>query len=404
MLTVPSNKGRLQTLALTTLCMTLQAVPMAGLPLLLPLIRQDLGLTYAQAGTLASANLLVYALMQIPSGYLADRYSPRRLVVIGVLGLMSLSIILFFTSQYWQLLGIQFFWGFFSSLMFAPAMSVFIRWFSPERRSTATTLPLIGTNLGGFAVNLLFPVIVNRFDTWRMPFVIFGIAGIVFALSLFFFGRDAVYKGTAAKFRPELISEIFSYKQVWLCYGLQFIRFGIVQGISFWLPTLLVNEKQFPLQLAGIIIAVQSVISASANLFGAYFSDKFKKPTLIIGISMIMLLITTGLLVGLNSMGLIIAVIVINALFIQSYFGSLFTLAVEILGVEKTGISNGVSNMFAIFGGLLTAYFMGFLRDTTGSFEWGFYSVCILAATGLVLSIILERMRRKRSVPESQPG
>ena len=71
---------------MTWLCLTFQAVPLAGLPLLLPLIRQDLGLSYVQAGSLASANLLVYALMQVPAGYLADRYAPRRLVAAGVLG------------------------------------------------------------------------------------------------------------------------------------------------------------------------------------------------------------------------------------------------------------------------------------------------------------------------------
>jgi sugar phosphate permease len=360
---------------------------------MLPLIRQDLGLTFAQAGSLASASLLVYALMQIPAGYLADRRSPRKLVAVGALGMMGLSIILAFTREYWQILGIQFFWGFFCSFIFTPAMSVYIGWFSSQRRTTATALPLIGPSLGIMAVNFLFPMIVGRFDLWRPPFIIFGGVGILFALGLWLFGRDAPTTKTPAKFRLDIFREVFRYKQVWVCYVLQFVRFGIVQGIMFWLPTLLINEKQFPLQLAGIVIALQSLILAPANILGAYFSDRFKKPTLIIGISMIMLGITTGLLVTLNSMGLIIAVIVINAIFLQFYFGPLFNLAIEKLGPEKTGLSNGVGNMFAIFGGLIAAYLMGFLRDATNSFQWGFYSVCILAAIGLIAALILERMR-----------
>ena len=131
-----------------------------------------------------------------------------------------------------------------------------------------------------------------------------------------------------------------------------------------------------------------------ANILGAYFADRFKKPVLVIGVSMLMLGITTGLMVTLNSTGLIIAVILVNAVFLQMYFGPLFTLAVEKLGAEKTGISNGVSNMFAIFGGLVTAYLMGALRDTTNSFEWGFYSICLLSAAGLIATFILARMRR----------
>ena len=34
-----------------------------------------------------------------------------------------------------------------------------------------------------------------------------------------------------------------------------------------------------------------------------------------------------------------------------------------------------------------SSYLMGVLRDTTGSFEWGFYSICILCIIGLILAI-----------------
>ena len=394
-MTVVASQGRLRTLTFTFLCQSMQAVSLAGLPLLLPLIRQDLGLNFSQAGSLASASLLVYALMQIPAGYLSDRRSPRNLVAIGTFGMMGLSLLLALTREYWQLLVIQFFWGFFSSFIFTPAMSVFIGWFSSQRRTTATGLPLVGPSLGIFAINLLFPVIVNHYDSWRIPFVIFGSVGIICALGLLLFGREAPARRPPTAFRLDILREVFRYGQVWVCYMLQFIRFGIVQGISFWLPSLLLNEKQFPLQLAGIVIALQALVLAPSNLLGAYFSDRFNKPTLVIAVSMLMLGISTALLVILNSVGLIIAVLMVNAVFIQMYFGPLFTLAIEKLGPEKTGISNGVSNMFAIFGGLVSAYLMGFLRDSTGSFKWGFYSVCIFCGLGFILSLALAKMRSK---------
>jgi sugar phosphate permease len=385
-------KGRPQTLVFTLLCQTTQAISLAGFPLLLPLIRHDLGLTFSQAGSLASAYLLTYALMQFPAGYLSDHRSPRKLVAIGTLGMTSLSLLLAFTHQFWQLFGIQFFWGFFASLVFTPAMSVYISWFSPQRRTTATALPVVGSSLGTVAVNLIFPVIVNRYNTWRMPFIASGLVGIVIALGLLLLGREASSRRTPQKISLGIIQELFRYKQVLLCYILQFVRFGIVRGIGFWLPSLLL-EKGFQLQLTGTVIALQAIVLAPSNILGAYFSDRFKKPTLVIGVSMLMLAITPALLVNLNSRTLIIAVLVVNAMFVQMYFGPLFTLAVEKLGPEKTGISNGISNMFAIFGGLVSAYLMGVLRDTTNSFKWGFYSICILSIMGLILTFVLEKVR-----------
>ena len=396
-MTAATPKGRPQTLTLTFLCQSTQAISLAGFPLLLPLIRHDLALTFSQAGSLASASLLIYAFMQIPAGYLSDLASPRKLVAIGTLGIMGTSALLAFTHQYWHLLGIQLLWGFFGSFVFTPAMSVYISWFSSKHRTTATALPIVGPSLGIVAVNLLFPVIAIHYDTWRLPFVASGLVGIIIALGLLMFGKEASSRRMPEKFRPDMIRELFRHKQVWLCYILQFIRFGIVQGIGFWLPSLLVNEKGFQLQMAGTVIALQAIVIAPSNILGAYFSDRFQKPTLVIGVSMFMLAITTGLLVNLTSMALIIVVLFVNAMFVQMYFGPLFTLAVEKLGPEKTGISNGISNMFAIFGGLVTAYLMGVLRDTTASFTWGFYSISILSIIGLILTFVVHKVRKAGS-------
>jgi nitrate/nitrite transporter NarK len=399
---IPLNtKGRFLNLVMALLCQSTQGVSVAGLPLLLPLIRQELGLNFAQGGMLSSASLLVYAIMQIPAGYFTDHYSPRKLLAIGTIGIMGLSALLAITQEYWQLLLIQLFWGFFSSFSFAPAMLVFVGWFSPERRTMATSLTSLGPSLGVIAVNLFFPLIVSQFNTWRLPFLIFAIAGILFALALLLLGREGPLRRPATRFHPRVILEVFQHRPVWLCYGLQFIRFGVLQGITFWLPSLLLNEKGFPLQLTGLVISLQSIIGAPCNLLGAYFADRFKKPALVIGISMLMLGFTAALLVNLDSMPLIIAAVFVNAIFTQMYFGPLFTLASEMLGAEKMGITNGVSNMFAITGGLVTAYLMGVLRDNTGSFQWGFYSIAGLCAIGLVLSLILARYRRQKMMPAS---
>jgi MFS family permease len=225
---------------------------------------------------------------------MADRFQPRKLVLIGTLGMMSLSLIMGFTEQYWQVLSIQILWGFFSSFILIPAMSMFINWLPQQRRATATVLPMLGIGIGVLVVNLVFPVIVNRFESWRIPFIVAGIAGIILALALLLFGKDPGHRYTSSRFQINLIWDIFRHKQVRICCGLQFIRFGIVQGIVYWLPSLLIDEKAFPLQLAGLVIASQSIFGAPSNIFGAYISDKYNKPNLIIGISLAILGITTG--------------------------------------------------------------------------------------------------------------
>jgi sugar phosphate permease len=96
---------------------------------------------------------------------------------------------------------------------------------------------------------------------------------------------------------------------------------------------------------------------------------------------------------------LLVVLIFINAIFLQMYFGPLFSVPVEILGVRKAGISTGFSNFFANIGGLSATYLLGALKDTTGAFKPGFLAICGACFLGLALTFMLARMRRKAIVP-----
>lgn len=73
-------------IALIVLCQSSQALVTGGIALFLPLIRHDLGLSFAQGGTLAAASTFTYALMQIPVGVLADRVDTKKMFLVGCSG------------------------------------------------------------------------------------------------------------------------------------------------------------------------------------------------------------------------------------------------------------------------------------------------------------------------------
>ena len=85
------------------------------------------------------------------------------------------------------------------------------------------------------------------------------------------------------------------------------------------------------------------------------------------------------------------------------YFGPLFAIPVEVLGVEKAGISTGFGNMFANLGGLIATYILGTLKDITGGFAAGFHYITGLAIAGLILTLILTRMRSRTLSSLSSP-
>jgi len=391
------NRDRITTVSLTVLCQSFQALSVGGIALLLPIIRKDLGLSFTQGGSLAAASTLVYALMQIPAGYLSDRFSPKRLFIIGILGSTILALTFGLVTNYWQALANQTLSGFFRALLFAPGMALLTGWFPPNRRATATGLYLIGGYSGSVIFNLVGPLLVAKFD-WRFSFISIASVGIIAILFHLRFGKDPPPTGERQKGNMLEALHLFRYKMMWVCGGIQYIRFGVVQGITYWLPSLLINEKGLSLQLAGVITAIQVVLMSPSNILGGYISDRLKNPIFVIGVSLSVLGITTGLLITANNMILLVALIFINAIFLQMYFGPLFSIPVEILGVRNAGISSGFSNFFANIGGFSFTYLLGALKDTTGVFKPGFFAICGACFAGLVLTFVLARMRREAIV------
>jgi nitrate/nitrite transporter NarK len=180
---------------------------------------------------------------------------------------------------------------------------------------------------------------------------------------------------------------------MWVLGGLQYIRFAVALGINFWLPTFLVVQRGFSLPTAGLLIALSALLTVPANFLGGYLSDRLSNPLLIIGGSLSMLAVTTLVMVLAPNTPVLIAAMAVNAVFIQFYFGPLFAVPVELLGPRRAGMSSGFSNLFANLGGFTFAYGLGAIKDATDSFSVGFYALSACCVVGVVLTVVLARIR-----------
>jgi MFS family permease len=381
--TMPSKNNRAGNVVLIMLCLSFQTMSLAGTALFLPVIRSELGLSFTQGGSLSAAATFVYALMQIPAGYLADRYGLKKMFLVGALGTT-----------------IQAVSGFFKAFLFVSGITLLANWFGPQRRATAMGLSLIGVFSGQFFISTLGPSLVRHFD-WRFPFISFGIVGILASLAYLWLAKESPHAESRQK--PSIVDvlQLFRYRFMWVCGVIQYVRLGVVQGILFWLPSLLIDEKGLSLQTTGLIIALQTLVIAPSNIIGGYMSDRLKKPTLIIGLSLFILAMTTASLVRIDNIAALITVIFINAVFVQFYFGPLFAVPVERYGSHMMGTLSGFSNFFANLGGFTFTYLLGVLKDRTGFFESGFYAVSVACLLGLMFTILLEKMRHYGVHPEN---
>lgn len=374
-----SRRRRVE-LTLLVLCQSMQSLAFGGIGLFLPLIRKDIGLSFAQAGTLSASTLLVYALMQLPSGYLADRFGPRRLFVAGLVGTNLLTLSFASLHRYWLLVGNQAAMGFFRSLVFAPGLLLVSALFPPNRRATAMGLYVAGGFSSNVFLNLLGPVLVRPLG-WRLLFELFSAGGLLVLLA---YGRVA--EATPRPRRHLPIREglrLFRLRVMWMLGFIQYVRLAVASGLTFWLPTFIVADKGRSLQTAGLLVGLGAALTAPSNFLGGYVSDRLRNPLLVVGTSLAALACTTALLPHVGNIVFLVAVIAVNAIFLQLYFGPLFAVPIEMLGAEAAGRASGFSNFFANMGAFTFAYVLGAVKDATGSFTVGLYclsGLCVLAA------------------------
>lgn len=70
---------------------------------LLPLLRESFGLNYYQSGILVSSFSISYGLGQVPMSILADRFSRRLIIIVGLVCISLTGIGVSCTQAFWQM-------------------------------------------------------------------------------------------------------------------------------------------------------------------------------------------------------------------------------------------------------------------------------------------------------------
>ncbi|MEM1093551.1 MAG: MFS transporter [Bacteroidota bacterium] len=152
-------------------------------------IMQDLGINDQMMGYIFGIFALGYALFQIPSGWFADRFGPRKALT-WVVSIWSTFTML--TGAAWNaasMLVLRFLFGAGEAGAFPGATRAFYRWLPVRERGMAHGINFSGTRLGGAIALFLIPGMIALVG-WRWTFVINGFLGIVWAAAWLLWFRD----------------------------------------------------------------------------------------------------------------------------------------------------------------------------------------------------------------------
>ena len=359
-----------------------------------PAIKADLGLDDAQMGYVFSAFTLGYALFEVPSGWLADRFGARLMLTRIVLWWSAMTAATGAAQGFTSLVAVRGLFGIGEAGVLPSLTRAFSRWLPVRERGGAFGLTLMAAALGGALTQPLVVALLAH-CSWRQAFPIFGSVGVFYAAAWFVWFRDdpREHRGVNAAELAVIGTDpptahpavpwgtlVRSRNLAALCA----MYFGAIYGWYFyltWLPTYLMRARGFDLAAVGWLAALPLLGIATGSLAGGLLADALTR--------------RFGARIGLRTPGVIglplAALAIVAAALAQDPRTSAYCLAAAAglaalgvapgwsvclaIGGRHAGVVSGAMNTFGNLGGVMSPIVVGWCLTLWGSWEAPLYTV-----------------------------
>lgn len=264
------------------------------LTLLVAPIRADLGISDTQMSLLVGfAFAVLYTVMGLPLGYLADRGNRRRLITIGITVWSAMTAACGLAPNYALLFLARIGVGIGEATLSPAAYSLMSDYFPKDRLGRAVAVYSIGVPLGSGIALVIGGMIVDMATQspayslpgigeaapWRLVFFLVGLPGLAIAL-LMLTVREPVRRGvtnvaTARRFR-DCFTYVFAYRRAYFSHflGLSFLTL-VIYGAMAWIPTFFARTYGMEPATAGFYFGIiLAACGAAGLLLGGALADR----------------------------------------------------------------------------------------------------------------------------------
>lgn len=382
--------GMYRVLFLLTLSVLINYVDRSNLSIAAPLLKDELGISASQLGTLLSAFFWLYALMQIPAGWLVDRFDVKWVFAAGFSLWTVATGVTSLLHSFTSLLMIRLVLGLGESIAFPSYGKVLGTHFKESHRGFANAMIITGLALGPAFGMLIGGSAVARFG-WRPFFLALGCIGVLwlpFWLSWMPARPRQLVTASASK---SGYVDIFCHRSAWgTCIGQSAINYFLYFLVT-WLPFYLVRGRNMSLTQMARAGALVFLMSATSSAVSGKLSDQW-----ILGGASVTKVRKGFMLVGHVGIGILFCLTVISSgpifyvmlaltgIFLGMSMCNSWAIPQILAGKQMVGRWIGVQNFVGNVSGAVAPALTGFLLDRTGSFYWPFFISAIVAWIGAI--------------------
>ncbi|MEU7831842.1 MULTISPECIES: MFS transporter [unclassified Nonomuraea] len=251
-------------------------------------MQHDLGFDQTTKGILLSSFFWTYAIFQLPSGWLLDRFGPRVVYPIAVVWWSLWTAATALTRGFGTLLICRLGLGIGEAPVQPANIKVVSAWFPRRERALASSLFDTGQQVG---VALSVPVVTGLIAAfgWRTAFVVIGLTGLVWVIGWLKIYRspqehpkmsqaelDYIESGDAAVPQtgtPMRWLSLLRYPTVWGLVLGYICRSATGAFFLTWYPSYLVEDRGFTILQLGVFGSIPALLGVAATVAGGAFSD-----------------------------------------------------------------------------------------------------------------------------------
>lgn len=383
-----------------------------------PSIRQEFGLDLPTMGLVLGSFRWGYALFQIPGGWLGDRIGPRRALTLIV---TWWSIFTSLTALAWNgvtMAVFRFLFGIGEAGAFPIATRSLSRWMLPSERGYAQGITHAGSRLGA-ALTPSFVVAMIAAYGWRMPFYVFGVLGIVWAVVWFLWYRDTPAEHSwVNRAEQTLIEEslggrrsgvskripwrdILTCPTVWILASMYACYAWSIAIYLDWFPTYLKEARGLDLKKMGLYASLPLFAATLGDFFGGWVSDRIAEHTgnlkfarqsvAVAGFLLATLAVVPAVMTDSAETCIVLACLA--AFGLETTVGVSWAIPLDI-GRDYAGSVSATMNMFGNIGGAISTSLLGYIVKAYG-WERPFVIAAVLS---LIAAVLFTRIDASRPI------
>lgn len=396
-----------------------------GIAPLMPVVREDLGLSKGQIGNIIIASVAITIFARLLFGWLCDKIGPRIsytiLLLAGSLPVMFIGL----SNSYESFLLFRLAIGVIGASFVITQYHTSVM-FAPNVVGTANATAAGWGNMGGGVTLIVMPLVFGAFvgmgyldaSAWRYAMVVPGVALFIMGFVYYFFTQDTPAGNLSdlrkadpnyqakAKSGESLLSVCKDYR-VWALFLAYGACFGIEITIDNIATLYFVDNFHLGLKEAGIIAGLFGMMNIFARALGGIFGDKagrkFGLKGRIVILSAFLLLEGLGLMLfsAVDVLPLAIAVMLGFALFLKMSNGATYSV-VPFINKRAIGMVSGIVGA----GGNVGAVLAGFLfKSETLSYRESLFIIGLVVVGVSVISFLLSLPKTMElAQPELQPA